>query len=67
MAAGDFAAQRLAFLDGVERRVLDGLVGDAKAVETGEQVLRCRGLGFLFGWGGGGRFSPAAACQSSAA
>ena len=49
VAAGDRAAQRLALLDGEERRVLRGRGRDAEPVEEGEKV----------GAGGGHRAVPA--------
>ena len=38
--AGQVAAQRLGFLDGEDRRVLDGAVRDAERVEPGQELLR---------------------------
>ena len=38
--AGQVAAQRLGLLDGEDRRMLDGAMGDAQLVEAGEELLR---------------------------
>ena len=37
--AGNRAAQRLALLDGEQRRMRRGLVRDSEAVEEGEQII----------------------------
>jgi hypothetical protein len=45
VAAGDRAAQRLRLLDGEQRRMAHRGVGDAEAVEGGEQLVGGRGHG----------------------